>query len=92
MTSGGLSEEAGLEAGEGDAGEAQRRQIEELASLDEQAPMSEEELDARQERFSTERRHGGPDLNEETEAREEAMEDVPDVPPTETSEASEAKQ
>jgi hypothetical protein len=87
MTSGGLDEEAGLETGEGDAGEPQRRHPDELALLAEEAPLSDEELDARQERFRTTRRHGGPDLNEETEAREEAVEDVPDVPPTETNEA-----
>jgi hypothetical protein len=86
MSSSESGEEAGLEVGEGSAGEAQERGGEQFEGLAERPPLSEQALDERQEKFRTTRRHGGPDLHTETEAREEAQEDVPDIEPTETEE------
>ena len=79
-------EDDALEVGEGSAGEAEQPAEEELAALADQPPISPEELDRRQELLREVRREGGPDLHAETEAREEAVEDVPDIPPTETEE------
>jgi hypothetical protein len=52
--------------------------------------LTPEELDERQERIGTERKRGGPDLNEDAASPDpDADEDAPDVPPTETEEPAE---
>jgi hypothetical protein len=72
-----------IEEGEASAGEPQEAPEGELAAL---PPISANALDERQKQFRETRRHGGPDLNAETRARDEAQETVPDVEPTETDE------
>jgi hypothetical protein len=82
MSNGEDAAQQGVEEGEGSAGEAKEK-TEATGAEAERPPISPEELDARQEKFRTTRRQGGPDLHAETEAREEEVEEVPDVPPTE---------
>jgi hypothetical protein len=72
-----------VEVGEGSAGEAHEQAEGAMGAEADRPPVSPQELDARQEKFRTTRRQGGPDLHAETEARDEAVEEVPDVPPTE---------
>jgi hypothetical protein len=84
----GLGEGEALEVGEGSVGEAQETSDQELAALGDAEPPPESMFDELQQRFRETRRKGGPDLDAETMAREEAQEDVPDVAPTETEEAA----
>ena len=82
MSDGAANEDEAVEVGEGSAGEA-KESTEEAGAEEERPPISRNALDERQEKFRTTRRQGGPDLHAETEARDEAVEDVPDVEPTE---------
>jgi hypothetical protein len=76
-----------IETGGGSAGEAQELDPETAAMrADDLGLESQHALDERQERLRSTRRRGGPDLDAETEARDEADESVPDVEPTEPEE------
>ena len=75
-----------LEVGEASAGEPSERGEEEAAALEDRPRPSPEELAERQALFRDVRRHGGPDLQAETAAREEGFE-VPDIAPTKVAEA-----
>jgi hypothetical protein len=81
-----------IETGEGSAGEAEELDPEAAAArADDLGSASKQALDERQEKLRSTRRWGGPDLDAETEARDDAVEDVPDVEPTETEEESEGE-
>jgi len=85
----GRENKARVEAAEGSAGKAQKLEPEEAARRAETLGLTPSaNLDERQEGIGEKRRHGGPNLDRETEAREEADEAVPDVEPTEPEEGS----
>jgi hypothetical protein len=84
--------EAAVETGQGSAGEPQELDPETAAErADHLELLSEEALDELQEKLQPTRRRSGPELQTETEARDES-EDVPDVEPTETEEGSETEE
>src|SRR5919201_1196097 len=62
MSNGEDAAQQGVEEGEGSAGEAKEK-TEATGAEAERPPISPEELDARQEKFRTTRRQGGPDLH-----------------------------
>jgi hypothetical protein len=76
-----------VETGEGSAGEARELDPETAAERAEGLGLQPKKaLDERQEKLRETRRQGGPDLDAESDARGEAVEDVPEVEPTETEE------
>jgi hypothetical protein len=78
-----------VEEGEASAGEAKELDPETAAERAEELGVQPQSaLDERQAKLRETRRKGGPDLDSETEARDEALEDVPDVESTETEEES----
>jgi hypothetical protein len=80
----------GVEVGEASAGEAKELDPETAAKRAEDLGMQPQSaLDERQEKLRPTRRWGGPDLDAETEARDEAVEEVEDIEPTETEEEPE---
>ena len=82
-------DEAVVESGVADAGEPQELDAETAAERAEGLGLQPPEaLDELQARFRPTRRRSGPELQAETEARDDS-EDVPDVEPTETEEGSE---
>jgi hypothetical protein len=77
-------EKESVETVETSAGKAQKLEPEDAALRTETLGLtSAEELEERQRGIGEKRRHGGPDLNRETDEREERDEAVPDVEPTE---------
>lgn len=84
-------EETLLETEEGSAGEAQRQRPDATRGpADEEAPLSDEDLDARQAAIGERRRQGGPPLDAPlTRGVLEELADAQDVPPTECEEPPE---
>ena len=77
-----------IDSGEASAGDAEELDPETAASrADDVGLESKAALDERQERLRTTRRWGGPDLDAESEARDEEVEEGPEVEPTAPEEA-----
>ncbi len=86
-------EETYLETEEGSAGEAQRRTRDATRGLaDEEAPLSDEELDARQAAIGERRRQGGPPMDAPLTRSFRELADAQDVPPTECEEPPEKEE
>jgi hypothetical protein len=84
----GRNKKARVEATDGSAGKAQKLEPEDAARRAEALGLTPAaDLDERQRGIGEKRRHGGPNLDRETEAREEVDEAVPDIEPTEPEEA-----